>query len=54
MSPNRDRLLRTAKRMAPMLADVVFAGGQMIELLITEAVRIRPTDDVDVVARVTT
>ena len=56
MSPNRDRLLRTARRMAPMLADVVFVGGQMVELLITEpaAVRIRPTDDVDVVAHVTT
>jgi len=42
--------------MAPMLADVVFVGGQMVELLITEpaAVRIRPTDDVDVVAHVTT
>ncbi len=39
-----------------MLADVVFVGGQMVELLITEpaAVRIRPTEDVDVLARVTT
>jgi len=42
--------------MAPRLSDVVFVGGQMVGLLITDpaAVRIRPTDDVDVVARVTT
>ncbi len=39
-----------------MLGDVVFVGGQMVELLITEpaAIRIRPTEDVDVVARVAT
>jgi len=55
-SPNRDRLLRTARRLGPHLADVVFVGGQMTELLVTEpaAVHPRPTDDVDVVVRVTT
>jgi hypothetical protein len=55
-SPNRERLLRTARRIAPLLADVVFVGGQMAELLVTDpaAIRIRPTEDVDVVVRVTT
>ena len=35
----------------PLLDDVVFVGGQVAELLITEpqAVRVRPTVDVDVV-----
>lgn len=55
-SPNRDRLLRTARRLTPCLADVVFVGGQMTELLVTDpaAIRPRPTEDVDVVVRVTT
>lgn len=54
--PNRDRLLRTARRLTPCLADVVFVGGQMTELLVTDpaAIRPRPTENVDVVARVTT
>ncbi len=54
--PNRERLLRTARRIAPLLPEVVFVGGQMVELLVTDpaAVRVRPTDDVDVVVRVTT
>lgn len=55
-SSNRDRLLRTARRLTPYLADVVFVGGQMTELLVTDpaAIRPRPTEDVDVVVRVTT
>lgn len=55
-SPNRERLVRTARRIRPLLTDVVFVGGQMVELLVTDpaAVRMRPTDDVDVVVPVTT
>ena len=55
-SPNRDRLLRTARRIAAHLPDVVFVGGQMTELLVTDpaAIRVRPTNDVDVVVHVTT
>jgi predicted nucleotidyltransferase len=55
-SPNRDRLLRTARRIRPNLDDVVFVGGQTTELLVTDPAgpRIRPTDDVDVIVRVTT
>ena len=55
-SPNRDRLVRTARRLEPLLAELVFVGGQMAELLVTDpaAVRVRPTDDVDVVVRITT
>ena len=54
--PNRERLLRTARRIAPLLADVVFVGGQMAELLVTDpaAIRVRPTEDVDVVVKVST
>lgn len=53
-SPNRDRLLRTARLLRPLLG--VFVGGQVADLLVTDpaAVRARPTDDVDVVVPVTT
>ncbi len=50
-------LLRLAvTRLQPLLADLVFVGGQVAELLITDpaAVRIRPTDDIDVVTRAVT
>ena len=55
-SPNRDRLLRTARLLRPLLNELVFVGGQVAELLVTDpaAVRVRPTDDVDVVVPVTT
>ena len=54
-SPNRDRLLRTARLLRPLLGELVFVGGQVAELLVTDpaAVRVRPTDDVDVVVPVT-
>jgi hypothetical protein len=44
----RERLLRTARRLEPLLFDVVFVGGQLVELLVSEpaAIRPRPTDDV--------
>jgi hypothetical protein len=55
-SPNRDRLLRTARLLRPLLGELVFVGGQVTELLVTDplVVRMRPTDDVDVVVPVTT
>ncbi len=55
-SPNRDRLLRTARLLRPLIDELVFVGGQVAELLVTDpaAVRVRPTDDVDVVVPVTT
>jgi len=54
-SPNRDLLDRTARRLRPLLDEVVFVGGHVAELLVTDpaAVRVRETDDVDVVVRVT-
>lgn len=55
-SPNRLLLEAVARRIAPLLGEVVFVGGHMAELLITNpaAVRPRTTDDVDVVVRVAT
>jgi predicted nucleotidyltransferase len=55
-SPNRDRLIRTARRLEPLLDQLVFVGGQMVELLVTDpaAIRSRLTDDVDVVVAVST
>ena len=55
-NPNRDRLLRTARLLRPLNGELVFVGGQVAELLVTDpaAVRVRPTDDVDVVVPVTT
>lgn len=55
-SPNRDRLVATARRIESLLKDVVFVGGQLTELLVTEptSAYTRPTDDVDVIVRITT
>lgn len=54
-SPNRDLLERTARRLRPVLDEVVFVGGHVAELLVTDpaAVRVRQTNDVDVIVRVT-
>lgn len=51
LSPNRAILERVARRITPLLEDVVFVGGQVVELLLTDpaATRVRPTIDVDVV-----
>lgn len=56
MGPNRDRLVQTARRLRPLLAKVVFVGGQMAALLVTDpgALGVRPTDDVDVIVGITT
>lgn len=52
-SLNRVRLVRTARVLKPLPGEFVFVGGQVAELLVTAAaaVRVRPTDDVDVVVR---
>jgi len=55
-SVNRTVLLTVARRIKPLLDDVVFVGGQVTELLITSrgATRVRPTTDVDIVVRAST
>jgi len=54
--PNRETLISVARVIEPLLEKIVFVGGQVAELLITDpaAVRVRPTKDVDVVVRTTT
>lgn len=54
-SPNRATLEKVAIRLKPMLPDLVFVGGQVAELLITDpaAIRVRPTTDVDVLVSTT-
>jgi predicted nucleotidyltransferase len=53
-SPNRDLLLRVANRLEPLLDELVFVGGQVTELHITDPIaeHVRPTDDVDVICEV--
>lgn len=50
-SPNRMILEAVAFRIHPLLDEVVFVGGQVVELLLTDpaAARTRPITDVDVV-----
>jgi len=54
--PNRATLLAVAQAIEPMVDEIVFVGGQVAELLITDpaSVRVRPTTDVDVIVRATT
>lgn len=54
MSGNLDLLVRVAGRLRPLLEEVVFVGGAVVELYITLPVseRIRPTDDTDVICRI--
>lgn len=55
-SPNREILEAVARRITPLLDEVVLVGGHMAELLVTHPAAVRPrvTDDVDVVVQVTT
>jgi hypothetical protein len=55
-SPNRAVLLRVAHALGALRDELVFAGGQVAELLVTDpaAGRVRPTDDVDVISEVAT
>ncbi len=54
-SPNRDALMRVARALGPLRDELVFVGGHVAELLITDpgATRVRPTDDVDAICAVT-
>ncbi|MFT3926380.1 MAG: hypothetical protein QM778_27800 [Myxococcales bacterium] len=49
----RDNLRLVARRLGPLLDQVVFVGGATVELLLTDrtAGGVRPTDDVDVIVR---
>lgn len=55
-SLNRTVLEAVARRIEPLLGEVVFVGGQVAELLITSrgATRVRPTTDVDIVVQAST
>lgn len=50
-NPNRAVLVAVARQLSPLLDDIAFVGGQVAELLVTDpaAIRIRPTQDVDVI-----
>lgn len=52
---NIDLLKQVAKRLRPLLSEVVFVGGCTTGLFITEeaAAEVRPTFDVDVIAEIT-
>lgn len=53
-SPNRALLVAVAERLGDLRDQVVFVGGHVTELLITDPamIRVRPTDDVDVIVEV--
>jgi predicted nucleotidyltransferase len=53
---NIELLTKVAKKLGPLLREVVFVGGCTTGLLITEeaAAEVRPTFDVDVIAEITT
>lgn len=55
-SPNRYVLELVAKRVEPLLEELVFVGGHVAEILVTDpaAIRVRPTDDVDAVVAAAT
>ena len=55
MAPNRAALVRVSRALGELRGELVFVGGQVAELLITDpaATRVRPTDDVDVICEVT-
>ena len=54
MSHNLDMVAQVARRLGDLREEVVFLGGAVTALLITDpgAPEIRPTDDVDVIAEV--
>lgn len=55
MTQNLELLRRVATRLEPLLTDLVFVGGAVIELYVSTPVTdaIRPTQDADVVCEVT-
>lgn len=56
MSPSRDALVKVARTLGPMRDELVFVGGRVAELLVTDpvGVRVRPTDDTDCVCEAAT
>jgi hypothetical protein len=52
---NIDLLKETARRLRPLLEEVVFVGGCVTSLLVTDqgAAEVRPTFDVDIIAEIT-
>jgi len=54
-SPNREALSRLCDKLGPLARELVFVGGRVAELLVTDpaAVRVRPTQDSDAVVEVT-
>jgi predicted nucleotidyltransferase len=54
-NPNLARLAMTVEKLAPLLDEIVFVGGCVTGLLITDpaAAPIRPTLDIDVIAAIT-
>ena len=55
LNPNIELLKSVARRLGPLLHEVVFVGGCATGLLITDeaAAEVRPTFDVDVIAEIT-
>jgi len=55
-SPNRDVLVRLARLLGPLTGELVFVGGRVADLLVTDPVglRVRPTDDTDCVCEAAT
>jgi len=51
---NVERIMTVARRLEDLLQSVVFAGGAVIELLITDPAfpDVRPTIDIDVIVKV--
>lgn len=54
MTRNRELLERVARRARPLLDEVVFVGGAVVELYVTQPVseRVRPTEDTDAICEV--
>ncbi len=55
MSENRDLLIRVARQLGPLRAELVFVGGATVELYFTDPAsdRVRPTVDADAICEVT-
>lgn len=56
MTPNVEMLVRSARAFDDMLGEVVFVGGAVVDLMVTDPAAPRPrfTEDVDVLVEVTT
>lgn len=54
-SPNQEALTRLAGRLGPLVDELVFVGGRVVELLVTApaGMVVRPTDDSDAVSQAT-